>query len=65
MRAMEFAEVVRRRRMTRRYDAERPVPEQVLTACLENAVRAPSAGFSQGWDFLVLQDPTDRARFWG
>ncbi len=28
------------------------------------AVRAPSAGFSQGWDFLVLLDPADRSTFW-
>ena len=31
---------------------------------LSNAVRAPSAGFSQGWAFLVLDTPEDVARFW-
>jgi nitroreductase len=31
---------------------------------LDNAVHAPSAGFSQGWAFLVLDDPTDVGRFW-
>ena len=51
---MEFSEVVRRRHMVRRYDPERPVPDEVLAAVLENACRAPSAGFSQGWDFVVL-----------
>jgi nitroreductase len=35
-----------------------------VDALLDNAIRAPSAGFSQGWDFLVLRDPADRARFW-
>ncbi|HEX8582225.1 MAG TPA: nitroreductase family protein, partial [Acidimicrobiales bacterium] len=25
---------------------------------------APSAGFSQGWGFLVLAEPADRDRFW-
>ncbi len=61
---MEFSDVVRRRRMVRRYDPDRPVPEGVLRACLENAVRAPSAGFSQGWDFVVLVEEGDRDRFW-
>ncbi len=61
---MEFADVVRRRRMVRRYDPERPVPDEVLRRCLENAVRAPSAGFSQGWDFVVLRSPAERHSFW-
>ena len=61
---MEFQEVVRRRRMVRRYDPDRPVPDEVLKACLDNAVRAPSAGFSQGWDFLVLRTEDERGRFW-
>lgn len=61
---MEFTDVVRRRRMVRRYDPRRPVPEAVLRACLDNAVRAPSAGFSQGWDFVVLSTRDDVERFW-
>lgn len=61
---MEFQEVVRRRRMVRRYDPERPVPDDVLMRVLDNAVRAPSAGFSQGWDFLVLRTEDERSRFW-
>ena len=61
---MEFAEVVRRRRMVRNYDPDRPVPPEVVDRLLEHAVRAPSAGFSQGWGFLVLEDPADRERFW-
>ena len=61
---MEFSEVVRSRRMVRRYDPDREVPEEVLTACLDHAVRAPSAGFSQGWDFVVLRSEGERAGFW-
>ena len=61
---MEFSEVVRRRRMVRRYDPDRPVPREVIERCLANAVRAPSAGFSQGWDFLVLSSPAERDMFW-
>jgi nitroreductase len=60
---MEFQEVVRRRRMVRAFTDE-PVPAAVVDRLLANAVRAPSAGFSQGWAFLVLDAPEDVARFW-
>jgi len=61
---MEFRDAVRARRMVRAYRSDRPVPVETLTGLLQLAVRAPSAGFSQGWDFLVLLDPADRDRFW-
>jgi len=61
---MEFKDVVRRRRMVRNYDADRPVPDDVLELVLRNATRAPSAGFAQGWAFLVLRAAADRAAFW-
>lgn len=61
---MEFAEVVRRRRMVRDYDPDRPVPPEVRERLLEHAIRAPSAGFTQGWAFLVLETAEERARFW-
>jgi nitroreductase len=62
--AVEFAEVVYRRRMVRNYDPDRPVPAEVVDKLLGYAVHAPSAGFSQGWGFLVLEDAADRERFW-
>ncbi len=61
---MEFHEVVSRRRMVRRFDPDRPVPAAALEEVLYAAQRAPSAGFSQGWDFVVLAEADDRARFW-
>jgi nitroreductase len=61
---VEFDEVVRRRRMVRNFDPDRPVPREVVERLLDLAVRAPSAGFSQGWAFLVLAEPADRDRFW-
>jgi nitroreductase len=60
---VEFREVLRRRRMVRRYDEHRPVPEEVVERLVAAAVRAPSAGFVQGWGFLVLDEPEDLARF--
>jgi nitroreductase len=61
---VEFRDVVRRRRMVRDYDPDRPVPPEIRDRILEHALHAPSAGFSQGWAFLVLESPEDRALFW-
>jgi nitroreductase len=61
---VEFQDVVLRRRMVRAYDPDRPVPPEVRERLLENALHAPSAGFTQGWAFLVLETPEERARFW-
>jgi nitroreductase len=63
IRSMEFRDVVRRRRMVRNY-APTPVDPAVVDRMLEHALHAPSAGFSQGWAFLVLDTPADLARFW-
>jgi nitroreductase len=60
---MEFQDVVRHRRMVRTYESGRPVPAPAVDAMLSNALRAPSAGFSQGWGFLVLDSPDDLALF--
>ena len=51
---MEFQEVVARRRSVRNYQ-DRPLPPGLLDRMLANAVWAPSAGFTQGWAFLVLE----------
>jgi nitroreductase len=61
---VEFDEVVRRRRMVRSYDPDRPVPPEIVDKIVNHALRAPSAGFSQGWGFLVLQEPADRELYW-
>jgi nitroreductase len=60
---MEFQDVVRRRRMVRNFE-ERPVPHEVVERLLQNALHAPSAGFSQGWAFLVLEGEGQTGRFW-
>jgi nitroreductase len=57
---MEFDEVVRRRRMVRNYLPD-PVSRSALDRILEAAVRAPSAGFTQGQSFVVVED-ADRRR---
>lgn len=49
--------------MVRRYDPSRSVPPDVVDRIVRNALQAPSAGFSQGWGFLVLDTRHDVARF--
>lgn len=56
--------MVRRRRMVRRFDPDRGVDPGVVDRMLEHATRAPSAGNSQGWAFLRLDEPPDVERFW-
>lgn len=49
--------------MVRHY-TDRPLEPGVVERILANALRGPSAGFSQGFEFLVLTEAADRARFW-
>jgi nitroreductase len=60
---VELGEVVRRRRMVRNFDDRRVAPE-VVDRMLDLARRAPSAGFSQGVEFLVLEGPQQTAQYW-
>lgn len=60
---MEFQEVVDRRRMVRNYTDEAVAPA-VVQRILDNALHAPSAGFSQGWAFLLLDTREVVERFW-
>lgn len=50
--------------MVRRFASEPPVSLSVLGELVDLASRAPSAGFTQGWDFVALLSPQDRDRFW-
>jgi nitroreductase len=58
----QFADVVRRRRMTRAFRPE-PIDRAVLEELVELASRAPSAGKTQGWHLVVLEG-AQTARFW-
>lgn len=61
--SLSFQEVVGRRRMIRSYEPTQ-VASQSINRLIENATRAPNAGFTQGWAFLVLDRPDDVDRFW-
>jgi nitroreductase len=60
---VEFQYVVRRRRMVRDFSDE-PVARPLVEQLMNNATRIPSAGFSQGFAFVVLTDPVQRRLFW-
>ncbi|GAB49513.1 nicotinate-nucleotide--dimethylbenzimidazole phosphoribosyltransferase [Mobilicoccus pelagius NBRC 104925] len=57
-----FAEVVANRRDIRSGFTMDPVDDEVLLRVLSAAHQAPSVGFSQPWDFLVLRDLEARTR---
>jgi nitroreductase len=74
---LDFSDLIRRRRMVRKFE-QKAIPDDVLQRVLEAARHAPSAGFSQGFDFVVLtksheldwfyrttDDPTDPDSFPG
>lgn len=53
---MEFAEVVRRRRMVRHFKPD-PVDPSAIERMMRLAQRAPSAGYTQGQSFIIVTDP--------
>jgi nitroreductase len=60
---VELDDAIRRRHMVRDFSDE-PVPRDVIDRVLGHALHAPSAGFTQGWAFVVLEGPEQTAGFW-
>ncbi|XOV88119.1 MAG: nitroreductase family protein [Pseudomonadota bacterium] len=58
---MEFFDVVKKRRMVRHFTDE-SVSRDTVMRILEAGSRGPSAGNSQGQDFVVVMDAARRAR---
>jgi nitroreductase len=58
---MEFEKVARKRRMVRNFQTK-SIPADVVNGLLELALHAPSAGFSQGWAYIVVTDGTLRKK---
>jgi nitroreductase len=48
-------------RALRRFKPD-PVPEEIITKILDAAIRAPSAGNSQNWAFVVVRDREQRRK---
>ena len=60
-RAREFHALVHRRRTVRDFDP-RPVPREVIEACIAAAGTAPSGANQQPWHFVAISDPEVRRR---
>jgi nitroreductase len=52
---LELEKAILKRRMVRNFQP-RPVPTEVIERILTLAQHAPSAGFSQGWAYIVVTD---------
>lgn len=48
------------RTVRKRLDLARPVEPEVIRECLELALQAPTASYSQDWHFVVVTDPHQR-----
>ncbi len=60
---MELSDAIRRRRMCRDFEPT-PLAPGVLDGLLDLARRVPSAGYSQGFELVVLEGPEQTARYW-
>ena len=60
---MEFSDVVRQRRMVRDFSAA-PVAPSVVDTLLRAATHTPSAGYTQGTSFVVLEGPEQTGGYW-
>ena len=58
---MDFAEILRQRKMVRNYTDE-PVEREVVERIVARGRKAPSGGFSQGNRFVVVTEGETRAR---
>jgi nitroreductase len=60
---MELDDAIRHRRMCRSFTDD-PVDPATVDRLLDLARRAPSAGHTQGWAWLVLEGAEQASRFW-
>jgi nitroreductase len=60
---VELVDAIHQRRMVRAFDP-RPLEPGTLDRILELGLHAPSAGFSQGWAFVVLEGADQTERYW-
>ena len=58
---LDVLEAIHTARAARRFKPD-PVPEELITKVLDAAIRAPSAGNSQNWAFVVVRDPEQRRK---
>ena len=50
------------RSVRKRLDFDKPVEPEVIERCIEIAMQAPTGSNLQGWHFMVVTDPDQRAQ---
>lgn len=60
---MDYYELINRRRMVRNFTDE-SIEADVIDRIVTAGLQGPSAGFSQGFEFLVLSEADEREAFW-
>ena len=63
VRPMELSEAIRRRRMTRNFSGA-PLERAVIDDLMTQALRSPSAGNTQGREFVMLEGPSETGVYW-
>ncbi|AAY79667.1 5,6-dimethylbenzimidazole synthase [Sulfolobus acidocaldarius] len=59
---MDLYEAIKKRRDVRSYYRKDPIPDEVLAKILMAAHLAPSVGFSQPWNFIIIRDIEKRKK---
>lgn len=57
MQPQELYQLFSQRQSDRRFDPNRPIPEEILTRILDNSLLAPSACNEQPWQTVVVTEP--------
>jgi len=59
---MDFDEVIKKRKMIRKYQQDRQIPTDLINKFLRNAHRSPSAGHTQVQEFIIVIDPITKRK---
>lgn len=62
MKAEDFYTLVEKRQSDRKFDPDRPIPQEVIDRIINAGRLSPSACNSQPWSFIVVTDPETRTR---
>ena len=59
----EFQSIIERRRSNRHFDANVPVPKEVIQRSLERAILSPNSSNMQLWEFYWIQSDDELKKF--
>ena len=62
MNGLRLDEVIRKRKMIRKYAQTREVSDKIINKLIDNASRAPSAGHTQVQEFIVIKDASTKRK---